>query len=263
MNFFETHLDEKLQGNLADALRKLDPTYKQKFLKSLEDLDIDFSRSIDKAVRVKSARDSRLKSGDYVIIGVYDKPDGTKGMVSYQPKVGPLLEIKNEDIIDRDGNAVTVKAFGPLSWTKWLKLMTDVYVINRSEATSLKETRAVKQAYRDLKAKNAQRAQAIVAGLHPEETDNASKRKGRPPQSPEVKLKKIADEEGANFSKAMLGGYQLSVSNECTIMSTADKGVYTSGSITSFMGNSSKADERLVELNKIAKVIRKVNKIQL
>lgn len=263
MNFFENHLDEKLQGNLADALRKLNPTYKQKFLKSLEDLDIDFSRSIDKAVRVKSARDSRLKSGDYVIIGVYNKPDGTKGMVSYQPKVGPLLEIKNEDIIDRDGNEVTVKAFGPLSWTKWLKLMTDVYVINRSEATSLKETRAVKQAYRDLKAKNAQRAQAIVAGLHPEETDNAPKRRGRPAQSPGDKLKKIADEERVHFSEATIGGYQLLVSNECAILNTPDKGVFTSGSITSFMGGSSRAEERLAELNKIARIVRKVSKVQL
>lgn len=261
MNFFENydHLDEKLQGNLADALRKLDPTYKQKFLKALEDLDIDFSRSINKAVLVRNARDPRLKSGDYVVIGVYSKPDGTKGMVAYRPKVGPLLEIHNEDMIDRDGNAVTVKAFGPLSWTKWLKLMTDVYVINRYEATSLKETRATKERDRQLKAQEVERAKQLMAS----QTQGEPKRVGRPAQSPEVKLKKIADKEGMHFSKSTLGGYQLWGSKDYCILTTPGRGVEVSGTITSFMGNLDKAEERLAILNKIARVVKEVSKVQL
>lgn len=140
-----SHLDEKLQGNLADALRKLNPTYKSKFIRALADLDIDFSRSINKAVKVKNGKDPRLQSDQYVAIGVYSKPDGTKGMVAYQPTVGPVLELKNETLLDRDGKEVTIKAFGPLSWAKWLKLMTDVYIIDRGQATSLADTRKAKE----------------------------------------------------------------------------------------------------------------------
>lgn len=258
MNFFENHLDEKLQGNLADALRKLNPTYKQKFLKSLEDLDIDFSRSIDKAVRVKSARDSRLKSGDYVIIGVYDKPDGTKGMVSYQPKVGPLLEIKNEDIIDRDGNEVTVKAFGPLSWTKWLKLMTDVYVINRNEATSLRETRAVKQAYRELKAQRAMRIRELTTKS---QEDTSTKTPGRNPDPIDVKVDKIAKSEGFVVSR-IPDGFKLSESSEYSIHFTLDKGVSVNG-LGSFNGSISDAESKALTLAKISRIIKKLDKIKL
>lgn len=144
MNFFENHLDEKLQGNLATALKDIDSSYKSKFIAGMKDLDIDFSRSIDKAVYVKSARDSRLKSPQYVVIGVYSKPNGSKGMVAYRPKTGAVVDRKNETLIDKDGDEVTVKNFGSLSWTKWLGLMTDVYVIDTETCAKYSTTRSNK-----------------------------------------------------------------------------------------------------------------------
>lgn len=149
MIFYETHLDEKLQGNLATALKDIDSTYKSKFIEGMKELDIDFSRAIDKAVYVKSARDSRLKSPQYVVIGVYSKPDGSKGMVAYRPKTGAVVDRKNETLIDKNGDKVTVKNFGSLSWTKWLGFMTDVYVIDTETCAKYSTTMSNKAKARD------------------------------------------------------------------------------------------------------------------
>lgn len=199
MTFVRTHLDEKLQGNLATALKDIDSSYKSKFIEGLSSLDIDFSRSINKAVLVKSARDKRLKSPQYAVIGVYSKLDGTKGVVAYQPTVGPIVDKKSETVVNKSGEEVTVRSFGALSWTKWLGLMTDVYVIDTNESTSLKST---------LKSKEDKRASRIASQKASKQASRlgaSSVTKGQAPiksQSKSVEVPEVSDaERKAIFSK--------------------------------------------------------------
>lgn len=133
-------LNEKLQGELADALKQTSPSSKTNLINGLRALDIDFSRSIDKAVLVKSARDARLKDPDNVVIGVFKGARDQKlRIVAYQPKVGPVSETKNIIVEKPNGETEKIANFGDLSWTRWLGIMSSVYVINKNDASKLSQ----------------------------------------------------------------------------------------------------------------------------
>lgn len=146
MNFFDTHLDEKVQDTLAQALVDVDPKYRSQLVQALAKLNIDFNKSVDDATIIKSSRDPKFKSPDNIIIGVYQVnvlagQPAKLGLSVYSPKYGYLVDPKNVDVIDRKGQEIGVEQFSKLSKTKWIKCMIDTYVIDMTTAVKLDSTR--------------------------------------------------------------------------------------------------------------------------
>lgn len=141
-----SELNEKLKGELADALKQTSPSSKVNLINGLEALDIDFSRSINKAVLVKSARDPRLKDSSNIIIGVFKGArDGKLRIVAWQVGVGPVSNTTNIIVEKPDGTTEKIADFARITWTKWISLMSSIYIINKNDAVKLSDVVADRQ----------------------------------------------------------------------------------------------------------------------
>lgn len=134
------HMNEKVKGSLADAMRNISPVKRKELIDGLG--DIDLQRSVGRATRVKSARDLILKSEGNIVLGVFIDAETNKEILAgYKPTVGPVLDIKLGTVI-KDGQEIKInKSAAALSWTAWLNAVQDVYVIKEKDIVSAKDLR--------------------------------------------------------------------------------------------------------------------------
>lgn len=123
-------IDEAVNGLLAQALKgSSDSKDKSKLIKYCKSQDIDFNRSINKAVKINKVTDPILKAKSNIIIGVVQDDSSKYQITAWSNRDNKLITGPSGIMI----NGKKVK-FQNISWKDWISYISAFYVIGSTQS---------------------------------------------------------------------------------------------------------------------------------
>ena len=131
---------EKVQGLLSVALKN--PNNKNEKIRLInycEQSDIDFNRSINKAIVITDDYDDRLSDPNNIIIGIIKDDNKGYKLVAWSNRNRRLVT----GVFNIKINGKTINNFGKQSWKSWLSYCDEFYLIDANNK-SLADTRSTR-----------------------------------------------------------------------------------------------------------------------
>ena len=142
-------INEKVTGELATAL-KTDILNKKDLISYLKKHNIDFDRTINSAVKI-SPKDSRLNDSSNIIIGVFRIHDGVHDSYlsmdvwangRHIADAGRRQKPSSKAGVISNSGDIEYVNFSKISWSKWVKLASSIYIIEDNDKVKLSDIRS-------------------------------------------------------------------------------------------------------------------------